>query len=482
MRDVALVVMRFVLAAVFFVMAWSLPDLGASGTEAERATRAAQRQVADVAKRLAGPTGKERLDVLLRLAEQNERMRHALNEIDLDARPLEEMRNALAAVADGLTAMATLLDETPAQKVGMGLGEAADYLDQQVVSAEAAAKQLEETSDLLHTDSLLLAELLRGAPLDLDAVQRIHDALGSFISGTDALGKVLELPRLPAIRDGLHGLETSMSAGARQVDSLSSYTYPTVYWEGWRPRTQYQRFWPTGTEIAGGLNEAARGIQAADMELATLGNELPKVRAAVASSKEILEQGRDSLATVLRYRPVLETLVRSLPETAARLAEDLPKLSKELATTLRETRRLKEVAKGLRASQAQIEKAVAAWPVARTTLFHATDGLKAHREELDRLLHAKYQIQSANGQLRASTDGIRGVMPGWAENVSTALATEQQSMQEVAANLGHHADVQAHQTRQMAWFGWTLRVALVGMGVFLLVTVIPSRPFGSRLV
>jgi ABC-type transporter Mla subunit MlaD len=304
-----------------------------------------------------------------------------------DGTDLRPLRDALHALAEGLTALAAALDATAVKQLGNGLGEAADYLDKQLTpAAEDAARQLEETSELLRTDSLRLAELLRAAPLDFDVIQQVHDAMGRFATGTEALARILELPRLGEIRKGIQGLETALNTGGQQVEGLAAYYYPVVYFEGWRPRVREQLFWPSGGKIASGMYHAAAGVKAADKELETLGTQLPKVRAGLEGSKQILERSRDTLATVLKHRHLIEPLVKSLPEAAARLAEDLPKLTKQLSDTLRDTRRLKEVAAGLRASQGQLERSVAAWPEVRRALVKTAEALRTNRDQLDKII------------------------------------------------------------------------------------------------
>jgi ABC-type transporter Mla subunit MlaD len=368
-------------------------------------------------------------------------------------------------VADSLNAMASLLDEAPARQLGAGLGEAAEYLEKQVATAESAAKRLEESGELLRADSLRLAELLRSAPLDLDAIAQVHEALGSFSEGTAALERILQMPQLPAIRTGLQGLETSLSTGAVQVDALASYSYPVVYFEGIRPRATQRPFWPSGGKIAEGMHEASSGVKAADKELATLGAELPKVREALASSRKIIDRSHDTLGTVLQYRGLIEPLVKSLPDTAARLAEDLPKVTKQLASTLRETKRLQEVAKSLRATQRQIDSSLAAWPETRKTLVKSAEGLKANRDRLDRVL-AEHRTTGTSADLDQL---ISQATPAWQARLEHSLSTEQSQLSPLRNALEQAALAQEQQAEATGtWrllLQWTLLVLAVLTGV-----------------
>jgi ABC-type transporter Mla subunit MlaD len=398
-------------AGVLGVLAWQLPapeEVRHDFENAATVTRAASRQLmVDDSLRESNPQLAERATL------------HPAGE-------LRQHRDSLDAVAQGLRALAAAFDPQPPKKLGQGLSEAADYLDKQLVpAAERAAKELDEASALLQTDTLRLAELLRAAPLDLDAVQTVHDALGRFAAGTDALHRMLELSRLGEIRNGLQGLDHSLAAAAAQVDHLSGYSYPVVRVERWKPHVDYKPFWPEGENIAVGLNKASTGVKAADKELETIGKELPKVRAAVDSSRQILEKSRDTLAVVLKHRELIEPLVKSLPETAARLADDLPKLTKQFSVTLRDTERLKEMAKGLRETQAHLDRSVESWPEVRRTLLSAADGIEARRLQLDAALASSQEDrqQTSLVQLRTTLAAVADSQAAQGETMSRWLAT-----------------------------------------------------------
>jgi hypothetical protein len=351
---------------------------------------------------------------------------------------LRQHRDSLDAVAQGLRALAAAFDAQPPKKLGQGLGEAADYLDKQLVpAAERAARELDEASALLQTDTLRLAELLRAAPLDLDAIQTVHDALGRFATGTDALHRMLELSRMGEIRSGLQGLDHSLAAAAAQVDHLSGYSYPVVRIDRWKPYVDYKPFWPEGENIAVGLNKASGGVKAADKELATMAKELPKVRAAVDSSRQILEKSRDTLAVVLKHRDLIEPLVKSLPDTAARLAEDLPKLTKQFSVTLRDTERLKEMAKGLRETQAHLDRSVESWPEVRKTLLCAADAIQSRRQELDVALATQERHADPENlsDLRASLDALAESQAAQGQSLSRWLNTLRWSLGAIAFGL-----------------------------------------------
>ncbi len=323
---------------------------------------------------------------------------------------IERLRDALGAVADGLSAQAKSLDRAPIQKLAAGFGETADYLDQQlIVGAEEAAKQLEHTAELLRGDARRLIALLKAAPLNVDGIQAVHDALDRFVIGTEAFNKILELEQMPKIREGLAGMDSSLSLGAGQVENLASYTYPVIYFERFRPIIDYKPFWPDGTKIAQGMRKASEGIKAADKELQTTTTELPKVRAALESSRQIMANARDTLATALKNQELVGPLVKSLPETASRMTDHLSELSDQLAKTLRGTSRLRETATGLRAAQARLEQSVADWPKVQKTLTDVAEALRLHREQLDQALASSDETSGHGDELAALGNSLEQV-------------------------------------------------------------------------
>jgi hypothetical protein len=439
--------LQFVGAALLAVLAFQLPS--ADGVErdhhlAAEATRGASQQIALAELRLNGGRA--------------EQLVPAAHRSGVDPAELRQLRDSLDAVGQGLRALAVAFDPQPPMKLGQGLGEAADYLDKQLVpAAEKAAQELEEASALLQTDTLRLAELLRVAPLDLDAIQTVHDALGKFATGTEALHRMLELSRLGEIRGGLQGLEASLGAAAEQVDQLGGYTYPVVRISGWKPYVDYNPFWPRGGEIAQGLTQAQGGVKAADKELEAMGRELPKVRAAVDSSRQILEKSRHTLSVVLKHRDMIEPLIKSLPETAARLADDLPKLTKQFSATLRDTQRLKEMAQGLRETQAHLDKSVAGWPEVRRTLASAADAIQARRQQLDSALAAEASYERQLHARRVSEE--------------RSLSALRFSLESVADSQSAHA---ANAGRLLTTVRWSL-LAVAGVLAFLgLLTFLPT--------
>src|SRR5262245_25088189 len=269
------------------------------------------------------------------------------------------MSDALGDVAAGLDGMANTLDPTAIGKLGEGLGQVATYLDEQVApTAARTADQLDESTGLLREDATRLAALLRDAPLDLKAAREIHDGLARFSEGLDKIGNALKLQRFDTMREGVKGLETSLTTGAEQVERVAGYTYPVVQFNGVKPMVSQKPFWPEGGKIAEGMRQAADGVSAAGKEMDGLATDLPKLRASLEESKKVADRSREALANALQQQDKVEPLLKNVPEHATRLAESLPKVGADLSRILRDTEKLKDVASSLRQAQKGIDSAL----------------------------------------------------------------------------------------------------------------------------
>jgi hypothetical protein len=313
--------------------------------------------------------------------------------------------------------------------VGAGLGATADYLDGKFAPAAArAADQIARTTKDLRADALRLAGLLRAGPLDLRALREIHDGLGKFGEGLERMGTLARGEQLGAMREGFKGLETSLSAGAEEVQRLAGYTYPVVTFNGLRPVVEQKQFWPEGEKIADGLRKASKGVTAAGKEVEGLRNELPRLRESVEQSRKIALATRDALGGALKQQAQIEPLLRSVPEHAARLAEELPQVGAELARVLRETARFKEVAALLRQAQQGIDAAVARWPELRRNLGRSAVLLRATRAQLQNALAHRAEYEAALRNTLVLTRTFSSALPLLTEQVDADLNEQEQSL------------------------------------------------------
>ena len=374
--------------------------------------------------------------------------------IDYDT--VKTLSDSLGDAASGLDGLSETLDAKGLEQLGEGMTAAADFLENQVgPAAGKAADDLDKTSESLRGDAKRLSDLLRAAPPDLKAAREIHDSLGKFDQGLERMHQLLKVERINTMREGFAGLEQSLNTGAEQVERLSGYTYPVVTINRFRPSVEQRAFWPEGDKIAEGMRKAAKGASAATEELKLLSKDLPKLRQSLEESRKAAGATREALAAALKQQDKVEALLKSVPEHAARLSDQLPQLASSLSKILRDTSRLKEVGKLLRHTQKAIETAMQHWPELRKNLGRSAVLLRetqaqlkhvlTHRSEYDASLQHTLVLsrtitaalpllteqlemelddqEQALSNLDDSIDDIREALPGCARNASNILQT-----------------------------------------------------------
>src|SRR5262249_37145123 len=261
----------------------------------------------------------------------------------------------------------------------------------------------------------------------------------------------------------------SLNTGADEVERLAGYTYPAVTITRGKPDFSQKSFWPEGGKIAEGMRKAAAGAKAANQEMNSLAQDLPKLRASLDDSRQIVEKTRAALATALKQQDKLEPLLKDMPAQAARLAEELPRLGGDLARILRDTNRLKEVAAGLRQAQKGIDTAVARWPEVRTTLGRMATLLGATRDQLDQALNHRSEYEAALQQTVLVGETFTAMLPLFTEQIDGRLDEEEQalgelgqSLEEVQAALPVYEQAARNVLQTGRWLAW-LVAAIVGL-------------------
>src|SRR5262249_34213968 len=237
------------------------------------------------------------------------------------------------------------------------------------------------------------------------------------------------------MREGFRGLECSLTAGSEQVERLSSYTYPVVTFKGAKPEVSQRPFWPDGGKIAEGMRKAALGAVAAGKEMDQLAMDLPEIRDSLLESCHLVDKVRDALALALESQDKIEPLLKEVPNHAARLAEDLPKLSTDLSRMLRDTQRLKEVATALLQAQKGIDAAVAGWPELRTTLSRLAVVLRATHNQLDQAMQHRHEYEAAMQQTVQVADTFATLLPLITDQLDGRLGEEERTLTELADGL-----------------------------------------------
>ncbi len=431
--------LEFVVAVVLVHLIYQVPSttqVDRSFHSAERVTDRAGNQVRLLRQQVQGLRRMELQQLSKRLQNETRTVTATMRAQTIDFETVRSMRDALGEVSKGLNGLGDTLDPSGVGKLGTGLGETASFLDQKVVpGAKLAADHLDEATAALSADAQNLNALLRETPLDLKTVREVYNSLAVFRDGLDKMNKTLELKRFEKMKEGFEGLETSLSTGADQVERLSGYTYPVLSWGGLRMEVNQRPFWPEGDKIAEGMRKAAAGATAASKEMNSLATDLPKIRASLAESRNLVDKVREALGLALAHQDKIEPLLKEAPEHAARMAKELPKLGGDLSRILRDTERLKDVAKALRQSQKGIDTAVANWPELRRTLARLATVLKATHDQLDQALQHRREYEAAMQQTIQLADTFATLLPLVTNQLDSRLDEEERTLSDLSQSL-----------------------------------------------
>src|SRR5262245_2413244 len=351
----------------------------------------------------------------------------------IDYSTVKVVSDSLGDAADGLDGLSETLDPKGMEQFGQGLKAAADFLENEVgPAATKAADALDRTTEGLRSDARHLSAVLKTAPPDLRAAREIHDSLGKFDQGLERMQELLKVDRLDTMREGFRGLEQSLNTGAEQVERLSGYSYPVVTFRGLRPSVEQRAFWPEGDRIAEGMRKAAKGTAAAAEELELLSKDLPQLRQSRRASRKAAGATRDALALALKQQDKVEALLKSVPEHAARLADQLPDLASSLAKILRDTSRLKEIGKLLRQTRLAVETAVERWPELRKNLGRSAVLLRATQGQLKNVLTHRDDYEASLQNTLVLSRTFSAALPLLTEQLEMELDDQEQAL----SNLG----------------------------------------------
>jgi ABC-type transporter Mla subunit MlaD len=484
---VGLGVLELAVAVVLVSFGWQLPgtsDIDESFGRVERVTERTGHQVRLLRDQVHDLRRPELNEVAGRLQTQMRQVARTLRAQTIDFDTVRTMGDSLGDVADGLESLSDTLDAQTLGRLGDGLGATADYLDKVAPAAARAADRLDASTDALRADAATLAGLLRDAPLDLKAVREIHDGLARFSDGLDRMNGVLKLQKFETMREGVGGLEDALNRGAGQVERLSGYTYPVITFNGLKPVVEQKPFWPEGEKIAEGLRKAAEGVSAAGKEMDALAAELPKLRESLDESRKVADRSREALAVALKQQDKVEPLLKKVPEQAARLADELPKLGADLARVLRDTEKLKDLADSLRQAQKGVDGAVTRWPELRKTLRRSATLLKSAQQQLRNVVEHRRDYEEAVSDTVALTEEFADRLPQFTHSLDGQLREQEQSfdelgrsIDEVGAALPAYARTASRlvqATRLLLW----LVAGVVGLhGVYLVLSGRVGRPF-----
>ncbi len=436
-------ILEILVAAVliFLVYLSTRTDVADAFTKAERVTRRASNQVRLVQVQVENLHGPEMRDLAQRLQEQTRLLTAALQTKDLDFDTLGTLSDAVGDMATGLEGLANSFQATQIDKLGSGLGEAANFLEKVIPTATKSADDLEKATTAMQADARRLQVLLKETPVDLKGARAVHDSLARFAEGLAKFKPALNLERLDTMREGFRGMQTSLATGAEQVERLGGFTYPVVAMNGLKPEVTQRPFWPEAGSVAAGLRKASDGILAGSKEVDRLAQELPKLRAALDESRQIVEKTRDSLGDTLRQEEKLEPLLKDMPAKAAFLAEQLPALGKDLAQLLRDTGKLKEVATALHQTQKVTDNLSESWPALRVAMLRSATLLKTTRGHLDGFLQNRRQLEEARRQAVDLGESFATMVPLFSDQIEGQLQEQDRGLTELRESIDEVGDL-----------------------------------------
>ena len=354
----------------------------------------------------------------------------------IDFRTVDAIARSLADVSKGLNTWADTVDAERMKKVSDGLGQTAEFLETGVVGpSHKSADELDKTMAALEKDSARLAALLRQSSPDLKAAKAIHDGLGSFDAGLDKLAEMLKTERFDAMKEGLAGLDTSLTATADQVDKVGGYSYPVISFNGLKPVVEMQKFWPEADKVADGLRKASKGSQAANKELETMSKTLPDLRKALEESRKSVTQTRSALGTALKQQTETEKLLKAVPEQTAALAEALPNIGRTLTTMLRETKKLRDLATALRAVRATLDETLKGWPAVAEGLKKSATVLDQARAQLDTAAAGRVEYEKAMDSSTQVARSLADLLPAFTDKLDSRLGQQEASLEQMETGL-----------------------------------------------
>lgn len=405
----------------------------------------------------------------------------------IDFVTVEAIARSLGDVSKGLNAWAGTVDAERMKRVSHGLGEAADFLDRSVADgADKSAMELEKALEGVEKDSARLAALLRQATPDLKAARAIHDGLAHFDLGLEKLDAILHPDRIASMKEGMVGLESSLNSTAEQVDKLSAYSYPVVTINGLKPQVENKPFWPDAEKVAVGLRKASKGATAANQELVVLDKSIPEIRTALAESRKSVAQTKASLAGVLKNQQETEKLLRTVPEQTATLAEALPKIARGLTAALRETKKLRDLAAGLRAVRLTLDDSLKNWPEVANGLKKSSVVLEDAQKQLNAATVHRAEYERAMASSAQAARSFAELLPAFTDQLDMRLSQQEASLAqmetgitEVSAKLPELEEKSSTMVRTVRVLLSLLSALVVIHAVYLLTDAIRPKRLGD---
>jgi len=485
---VGLAVLEFCAAGVLLALVWELPgpaDLRDAFGRAERIGQKTEDQVQNLRKELHGFATRqpEMQDLTNQLQKQLKAVTMYLGNQQVDFQSIEAVRDALGDVADGLNGISQLLDPKSVRPLGTALAATAAYLEDKVApTATRAADQLEASVEVLRVEAENLSAVFRSVSLDPRSLQESMTRLDQFDQALVWLAANSSPPRMQLLKQQLKALDGSVAEMADRVALLAGQTYPSMTFTGFVPTVVQKPIWPDGQSVVQGLRQAAYLLSLGNRYLASLTEGAPSFEQAAKEARNVVFQLRQVLQLAAHQREEWAPVLRNLPENAARLAENLPKLGDGLARLLRDTDRLKDVAGVLRQAQKGIDNMVETWPDLQKKLGRSAVMLRATRKQLNYVLEHRPEYETSLKGVTLLTQTFASNLPVFTSQLQQDLAEQeralgglQQSIEDAMAVLPH-CQTSARRIIQLT----RILLALLAGVVSLHAVYLAGRAFAAR--
>lgn len=352
-----------------------------------------------------------------------------LSHSHVDFKALESVSDALADAAMGMEGLAQALDPKALSQMVAALGSAATYLDDKVVpTATKAADQLERSTEQLKADAERLSELLRTLAEDPIAYQQ---ALVQLEQADGSLAWLLERStpeRLAQWQDHLGRLRAQLVTASKQVSEISAQTYPVLSFHDLVPTVSYKPLWPEGKSVAHGMVQAGDMMRLIQGYLGWMADRTESYQTFLKEMRSALQQTSRVVDAARIRHAEMGPLFRDLPAHAARFAEELPRIGKELVRVLRDASRLKEVAVVLRQASMSLVRMLEAWPDMQKRLGQSAGVLRAVRKQLNHTLDHRQEYETALNQASVLMDSMATSLPVFTKQLEHDLTEQVESL------------------------------------------------------
>jgi DNA repair exonuclease SbcCD ATPase subunit len=482
-----LVILELGIAGMLLRLGSELPEptqIETSFAKAKNVTGQARNEIEQIREQIKLLRRPELQELAGKLQKEVRVVTKLLHDQKVDFETVAAVRDGLGGVAAGLAGLAKTLDAAHIEQLADGLGVTADFLDKELVPAATnAGQQLDKSTAALAKNAQAAAKFLKELPLDVSSLKQVHDGLGQFAEGLDKMKDTLKIKRLKTLQEGFDGMYSALVTGAEQVERLADFTYPIIVFNGIKPQIDRKPFWPEGNQIGAGLRKAGDGVKAAQQEIGDMAKNLPELHDSIAATQKVIEGTRKTLELALKQQGAVEPLLKQLPQQAAQLAEDLPKLGQDLAMILKDTSKFQAVAKALRKAQNELQQQAANWPKLQLAVLASSKVLKATEHQLSEALKQHQQYENAVDQAVKLGDNFAAMLPLMSTGMQMQLEEQDRSLSSLGTSLDDvgqsmyaYGEVGRRLVETSRWLAWLMALLVALHAGYQLSSLRRARP------